>query len=72
MGFALTSATGKTELTGKVRIAGEELSLKGSYEHRYRRCIFVVCQPSFTLRALGLSPILPRHHPPTEYPTPST
>lgn len=39
LGFALTSATGKTELTGKVRIAGEELSLKGSYEHRCVRCM---------------------------------
>jgi len=37
LGFALTSATGKTELTGKVRIAGEELSLRGSYENRCER-----------------------------------
>lgn len=35
LGFALTSATGRTELTGKVRLAGEELSLKGAYEHRW-------------------------------------
>jgi hypothetical protein len=41
LGFALTSSTGKTELTGKVRIAGEELSLKGSYENRCVPCLRV-------------------------------